>query len=33
MKFDVDDNTMYALGSVEKEVYKVRWKAEEQELT
>jgi hypothetical protein len=33
MKFDVDDNTMAALSSIENEVYRVQQKAKKQKLT
>jgi hypothetical protein len=33
MKFDVDDNTMAALSSIENEVYRVQQKAKKQQLT
>jgi hypothetical protein len=33
MKFDVNDNTMAALSSIENEVYRVQQKAKKQQLT
>jgi hypothetical protein len=33
MKFDVDDNTMAALSSIENKVYRVQYKAKKQQLT
>jgi hypothetical protein len=33
MKFDVDDNTMSALRSIENEVYRVQHKVKKQQLT
>jgi hypothetical protein len=33
MKFDVDDNTMAALSSIENEVYSVQQKVKQQQLT
>jgi hypothetical protein len=33
MKFDVDDNTMAALSSIENEVYRVQQKVKKQQLT